>query len=106
MLVKSAMLILTALSLSGCAPAAVIYGGSRAETKGVISDFMVGAKPGVSSRAAAECVIAGMSWREVPEFGNSGLTDGKRSNDQRLRDTLGQQGVQTCLGDLPKGVAP
>ena len=64
----------TAVLLSGCAPAAIVYDGSRKQTASVAERILAQTHPNIDSSAAAECVIQGMTYGEIVKLGISDTT--------------------------------
>jgi hypothetical protein len=92
--------------LSGCAPGAILYHGSRTNSKPLIQTVMAEAHPKLDSAAAAECVIKAMSVGEVLKLGTSDttvITAGDKSTVLAFAD---RPLASECLTALPEAPAP
>lgn len=88
----------------GCGPGVVlVYDGSRQAGKPLIGQALAETSPGIDQDKGAECIIAGMTYREVIELGTSDsrfVTDAYRSKVAEVRQ---RDGVEACLAAAGQG---
>lgn len=94
-----------AFLLSSCAPAAIIYDGSRKGTVSVIERVVVHTHPAVEANAAAECVIQGMTYGEVLKIGTGNTTKVSQQSYDLITEVSGRPKTAECLASLPEVTA-
>ncbi len=91
-----------AFLLSGCAPAAIIYDGSRKGTVSVTERVVAHTHPKLEANAAAECVIKGMTYGEVLKIGTSNTTKLSQQSYDIVSEASGRPEAAECLAALPE----
>ena len=91
----------TAVLLSGCAPAAIVYDGSRKQTASVAERILVQTHPNVDSSAAAECVIQGMTYGEIVKLGISDTTKITAQSRDLVAEVVQRPKTAECIAALP-----
>lgn len=91
-----------AVLTSGCAPGAIIYDASRKGTVSVAERILAQTHPGLESNAAAECVIAGMSYGEILKLGTSDTTKVTAQSRDLVAEVVGRPKTAECLAALPE----
>jgi len=91
-----------AFLLSGCAPGAIIYDGSRKGTVSVAERILAQTHPKVDSNAAAECVISGMTYGEILKLGTSDTTKVTAQSRDLVAEVVQRPITAECLAALPE----
>ena len=93
---------LMATLLSGCAPAAVVYGGSRANTEDALGRYIVETRPELAVRPAVECAKSGMTYAEIVKFGLKDTTRLTTASRATLGEIMQRTVVADCIAALPE----
>ncbi|MGB5556907.1 MAG: hypothetical protein WBN04_02740 [Paracoccaceae bacterium] len=91
-----------AVVLSGCAPVAIVYDASRKGSVSVAERILAQTHPDVDSGAAAECVIAGMTYGEIVKLGTSDTTKVTVKSRDLVAEMVQRPKTAECLAALPK----
>jgi hypothetical protein len=98
---RTAMMLGTAFSVSGCG-GLIIHDGSRKQSRDVLARAMVERNPELDSKAAADCVVSGMTVEEVVRLG---ISDVRRVTPQiraKLEEVIVRPEVAGCIAALPR----
>ncbi len=90
-----------AVLLSGCAPAAIIYDGSRKGTHSVAERLLAQTHPQVDSAAAADCVIKGMTYAEIVKLGVTDTTKVTAESRDLVAEVVQRPVTAQCIAALP-----
>ena len=95
------LLMLAALTLSGCVGAA-IYGESRKVTRAGIAAPLASMMPDTDTAAATTCVMKGLTQGEILGLPNSGTLDDPARAEAFVTGAMARPGVGACIEALPK----
>jgi hypothetical protein len=88
--------------LPGCgAGVLVVYDGSRQASREVIGQVLAETTPGISRDEAANCIIRGMTVREVITLGTSDSTRPTKAYRTKIAEVRTREGVNECLSTVP-----
>jgi len=105
MVMRMAALLGTALLLSGCAPALLIYGEGRRSSKESIMPIMATEKPDLAPDGSSTCIIKGMTVSEVVRLPNSKTVQRPDTLRTLVQEVMTRPGVADCLAAAPKAAA-
>lgn len=92
----------SALTLQGCAPVALIYADKRGDSKAAIAPLVARAHPDVDTDAATTCVVKGMTYGEVFALPTSDATKDAAANQVQVTELLARPIVSGCIAALPR----
>jgi hypothetical protein len=88
--------------LPGCgAGVLVVYDGSRQASQEVIGQVLAETRPGIVRDQAADCVIQGMTIREVIMLGTGDSTGPSAAYRSKVAEVRTREGVEDCIAAVP-----
>jgi hypothetical protein len=98
--VAAALCVLSVLP--GCgAGVLVVYDGSRQASQEVIGQILAETMPGLNQDEAANCIIKGMTVREVITLGTGDSTGPSQAYRTKVEEVRLRRGVNECLATVP-----
>ncbi len=91
--------LLSAVTLSGCAPAVLVYHETRKVAKERVTVYLDGQDPAHDHAVRAECVIKAMSYGEIVKLANDDPAYAKADDDALIAKAAARPAVATCEAD-------